>query len=49
MHAAFSSAVDMPIASFVAAGILLNNLDSTLWQENGHCEPHMLEGKLVLK
>lgn len=49
MYTAFSSAVCVPIASFGAAGILMNGLDSTVWQQNGHCEPHMLEGKLVLK
>jgi len=49
VHAAFSSAVHVPIASFGAAGILINGLDNTVWQENGHCEPHVLEGKLVLK
>lgn len=49
MHAAFLSAVHVPTALVGTAGILRSALDSMIWQENGPCELHMLEGKLVLK
>lgn len=49
MHAAFLSAVHVPIALVGTAGILRSALDSTIWQENGPCELHVLEGKLVLE
>lgn len=47
VHPAFSSASDMPVTSFGAAGILMVGPNSAVWQEDGHCEPHIQEEKLV--